>query len=742
MRGNGGTTTAAGLLPLYAAALFASALLAFWIQPLFTKLVLPRYGGSPAVWTTAAMFFQVVLLAGYLYAHVLTRYALRAQLAVHALLIAAAIATLPLQAAGIATEDSAPVVSLLAALALSVGLPYFAVSATAPLLQAWFSRTRHADASDPYFLYSASNAGSLAALVGYPLVLEPLLGLKTQSLAWSVAYGVFAAVLVVCGLGVRRYARERAGGGTQDKDQIGVRPQKSRGLTPTAAAGADHAVWRERVRWMLLAFAPSSLMLGVTQHITSEIAAAPLLWLIPLTIYVLTFVIAFARRTVPLGLVERVQPMLIVLLVLAWPLNNQKSVLFLHLMVFAVTAMMCHAELARRRPAVARLTEFYLCLAIGGAAGGVFNAIVAPLAFDSVLEYPIALAVACALRSGAQPARRKWTEWAAAATLIAFLGALLASGMKPFVHGAWAIVGYLQLVGVALYVASGRPAVFGAAVFVTIVATPLIHSSEQILERHRSFFGVHTLVRDETNQFNVLMHGITIHGAQWLAPEKRATPIAYFHGDSGIAQIFSTLGPDMKRVAVLGMGAGTLACYRAPGREWTFYEIDPVVVQLARDTRYFTYLSECAPAARILVGDGRLTLASAPDAAFDLIAVDTFSSDSVPVHMITREALAIYLAKLGPKGVVVFQITNQFIDFVPVLSRLAADAGVTAVMPGPRLELFFDERLAALPSHWVAMSRDPQRFGKLIEVEGWQPLPAAAGKPWTDDFSNVLGALK
>ena len=404
--------------------------------------------------------------------------------------------------------------------------------------------------------------------------------------------------------------------------------------------------------------------------------------------------------------------------------------------------MMCHAALASRRPPVARLTEFYLCLAIGGAAGGVFNAIVAPLAFDSVLEYPIALAVACALRGAARSGSRKGIEWIAAAILAVLLVALLASGVKPFSHGTWAIVGYLQVVGVALYVASGRPLIFAAAVFATIVATPLIHSSERILERHRSFFGVHTLVRDETGQFNVLMHGITIHGAQWLAPEKRATPIAYFHADSGIAQIFGPLGEDIKRVAVLGMGAGTLACYRAPGRAWTFYEIDPVVVQLARDTRYFTYLSECAPDAKIVVGDGRLTVAREPDGAFDLIAVDTFSSDSVPVHMITREALAIYLAKLAPDGVVVFQITNQFIDFVPVLSRLAADAGLAAFMPGPRLEIQFDERLAALPSRWVAMSRDPKRFDKLVAAEGWKPLPPAAGKPWTDDFSNVLGALK
>lgn len=716
MKGN------AALLPLYAAALFASALLAFWIQPLFTKLVLPRYGGSPAVWTTAAMFFQVVLLAGYLYAHVLTRYRLRAQLAVHTALIAAALATLPLHAATAGADQGAPIVSLLLLLATSVGLPYFAVSATAPLLQQWFSRTSHADAADPYFLYSASNAGSLAALVGFPFVLEPLLGLSTQSLAWSVAYAAFAAVLVACGMGAKKHS------------------EQSR---PAERPAGEHAAWRERARWMLLAFAPSSLMLGVTQHITSEIAAAPLLWLIPLTIYVLTFVVAFARRhIVRLALVERIQPIAMVVLVLAWPLNNQKSVLALHLAVFAITAMMCHGELARRRPAVAQLTEFYLCLAIGGAAGGVFNAIVAPLVFNSVMEYPIALAVACALRPGRTDGGSKELAPAAAATLVTVLGVLLVVAVHPFAHGAWAVVAYLQLVGIALYLASARPPVFAAAVLVTILATPHIHSSEAVLERHRSFFGVHTIVRDEEDKFNVLMHGITIHGAQYLNPEKHTTPAAYFHEDSGVAEVFKTLGSDLKRVAILGMGAGTLACFRAPDRAFTFYEIDPVVVQLARDTRYFTYLSDCAPQARIFIGDGRLTLAQAAPASYDLIVVDTFSSDSVPVHMITREALALYFSKLAPRGVVVFQITNQFIDFVPVLSRLAADAGATGVTPGPRLEVQLHERLAALPSRWVAMSRDPDRFAALMEKDGWKPLPAVPGKPWTDDFSNVLGALK
>lgn len=717
---------AAALLPLYAIAIFTSALLAFWIQPLFTKIVLPRYGGSPAVWTTAAMFFQVVLLAGYLYAHLLTRRSLRTQFALHAIVVAAALCTLPVRTFTGMPEETAPVLSLLAVMLLSVGLPFFAVSATAPLLQQWFSRTAHRRAADPYFLYSASNAGSLFALIGYPLLLEPLLGLRTQTLVWSAVCGLFAAMLIICGASVWRH-------------RTGVRA-----AAPTALVAAP-AGWHARARWIALAFAPSSLMLGVTQHITSEIAAAPLLWLIPLTLYILTFVLAFARtQLVPPGLINRIQPLLAILLVLAWPLNNLTSVLVLHLAVFAVTAMMCHGELARMRPPVRHLTDFYLCLAIGGAAGGVFNALIAPVAFDSVLEYPLALALACALRTPGVGARPRWRDALLPIALALGFTALLAAGFRPFAHAAWIVVAYLQVVGVTLYLTHRNPPQLALALLAVMIATPYVHSAEHILERERSFFGVHTALVDDTGRFHVLMHGITVHGAQYIAPEKRLKPTTYFHVDSPIGQVFSALGSNsgLQRVAVIGMGAGTLSCYRAPGRTWTFYEIDPVVVRFAQDARYFDFLGKCAPDAAIVLGDGRLSIARAPHRAYDLIVIDTFSSDAIPAHMITREALALYLEKLDPRGVVMFHITNQYLDLVPVLSRLAADASVAALMPGPRLEIQFEERLAALPSSWIAMSRDPARLQPLVTEEGWIRVPAAPGPLWTDDFSNLISALK
>lgn len=723
--------SAVRLAPLYAAVLLLSALLLFWLQPLFSKMVLPRYGGSPAVWTTAIMFFQVMLLAGYLYAHVVSRsLSLRGQVALHLGLLSAAFLMLPAHASNGPAAGASQVFSLLVLLTIAVGLPFFAVSATAPLLQKWFSRTSHPDAADPYFLYSASNVGSMAALIGYPLLFEPVFGLQQQSLLWSGLYALLTVLIVVCAASAWQYRAQ---------------------AMPSSAATQFPDVpvpWTARMRWTLLAFAPSSLLLGVTQHITAEIAAVPLLWLIPLALYVLTFVIAFARRSVlKYESLARLQPLIAVLLALVWMLNTYAVVLVLHLVMFFVTAMMCHIALARSRPDVAHLTEFYLWLAAGGALGGVFNALVAPKIFDSILEYPLALCLACMLRPTLRSSDPQFrlTDLMPPVAMAGGFAVLIAAGLRPFEHGPWAIVGYLQVVGLALYLCHPRPIRFGLVLAVVLIASPVLHTVDEVLEKHRSFFGVHSVLKDQSNKFYVLMHGITIHGAQYIDPARRLETTAYFHRDSPIGQLFSAVGPTarLKRIAAVGMGLGTVACYREPGREWTFYEIDPLVVSIARDTRYFHFLTECAPQAKIVIGDGRLSLAQTPDAHYDLIIVDTFSSDAIPMHMITWEALALYLRKLNSHGIVIFHISNQYLDLVPVLATLAADAGATAMKPGPRLDLQLGDRLAELPSSWLAMARDASLLAALEAQEGWvraQPDPKA--RLWTDDFSNVLGALK
>lgn len=724
---------AAHLSWLYAATLLTSALLLFWVQPLFTKMVLPLFGGAPAVWTTAAMFFQVALLAGYLYAHVVSqKLPLKHQALLHFALLLAVFGFLPISlgedAAAGATQ--APVTALLRLLAVCLGLPFFAVAATAPLLQRWFSYTRHDDAADPYFLYSASNLGSIAALLGYPIVIEPLLGLAQQRWAWMAGYVLLAALIATCAFNALHH-----------------RHTEVAGSTPAGAADAGVS-WLRRGHWMLLAFAPASLMLGVTQHITAEIAAVPLLWIVPLLLYMLTYVNVFARR--PLLRHEwmlTLQPPLIMLIALVWILNNYLSVFFLHLAAFFVTAMMCHGELARLRPHAAHLTEFYLYIALGGALGGAFNAIAAPLLFDVILEYPLVLGLACMLRPHAEKNaggfRASDALWPLA--LAAGYGLCVAAGYRPLEHGAAVIIAYLEIIGLALYLSHRRPIRFGLMAIVVIVASPVLHSPDEILSRHRSFFGVHTVLKDKSGKFHVLLNGITVHGAQYIAPDKRREPTTYFHRDSPLGQLFLALGRTgrFQRVAAIGLGAGTTACYIRPGQEWTFFELDPTVVRIAADARYFSFLADCAPDSRIAIGDGRLALKNEPDRRFDLIIIDTFSSDSIPMHMITREALALYMTKVRERGVIMFHITNQYLDLAPVLANLAAAAGLAAMKPGPRLAFPPDDRFAAMESNWVAVTRKIEDLTGLEAEEGWEPLlPSSSARLWTDDFSNIVGALK
>jgi len=695
-------------------------------------MALPFFGGAPAVWTTASMFFQIALLAGYLYAHLLSG-SLRFgwQLLVHFALLVAVFLLLPvgIDAAAATAAAREPITALLRLLATGLGLPFFAIAATAPLLQRWFSHTRHADASDPYFLYVASNLGSMIALLSYPFVIEPALGLARQSLVWTAGYALLALLMVAC-----------AGAAWRNRDPARAGETGSRGAAGRVSRG-------ERALWVLLAFAPSSLMLGVTQHITSEIAAVPLLWLAPLALYVFTFINAFARRP-PLRLdwVSRAQPLLVLALALVWMLNVYLTVFVVHLLSFLVTALMCHGELARRRPPAAHLTEYYFWIALGGALGGAFNALVAPLVFDSILEYPLVIALASALRP-APPAERgfAWTDLVVPAMLAVAFALLVHYGIHPLRLGKTAIVLYLEAVGVVLYLTRGRLVRFALAAAVTLLATPYVHAVDDVLVRHRSFFGVHTVLRDEARQFHVLLNGITVHGAQHLDPQLRYEPTTFYHRDGPLGQLFSALGRGgrFRHVALVGLGTGSAVCYREPQRTWSIFEIDPVVVQLARDSRWFDFLAHCAPGAKVVLGDGRLSLARVADRSYDLIILDTFSSDAIPVHMVTREAVALYFRKLAEHGVLIFHISNQYLDLVPVLSAIASDLGLTARVPGPRLLLPGEGRYSRMESNWMAIARTAADLAPLETEEGWEP-PAAriAARPWTDDYSNILQALK
>lgn len=714
-------------LALFTVTMFTGAALLFWIQPLFAKMVLPLLGGSPQVWNTAMVFFQAVLLAGYAYAHWLTRaLPAAAQMGLHAGVLALAALFLPLAVAAGWEPDpaGAPVVWLLALLGASIGLPFFAVSATAPLLQRWFSRTGHAQAHDPYFLYGASNLGSVIALLGYPLLLEPALSGQAQSLAWTLGYGLLAVLVLTAGV--------RMLGGERQQE---------------VEAEAVSVTWRQHGSWTIYSAVPSALLLGVTAHISTDIAAVPLLWVVPLTLYLLTFVIVFARRpAIRHSLAVRLQPIAAVLLVALFLWRNPAMLLLpLHLFAFFLTALMCHGELARRRPPAAALTEFYLFMSIGGVLGGMFTALLAPLIFTGVWEYPIAIAAACALL----PAARRALSLGDVIFAAAAFALLLAIGevANDWFDANTMIVGALAVPILALlaFPRRRRPLGFGLSIAAILAGALLTMVPETTLFRARSFFGIYRVAETDDGKFRMLYHGPTLHGGQRLLPGPRYGPIAYYTQRSPVAEVMrkAQANADATRMGLVGLGAGSLACYYRPGDDWRFYEIDPLVAELASDGRFFALVPACVPEAPIILGDARLTLAREPSEAFQVLVVDAFSSDSIPMHLLTTEAMALYFDKLTDDGVLVLHISNQFLDLRPVVSRIAKTLGLVGMVglgPGGTEA---DGPYGDLASLWIALARKPAVLDRLGLGEHWWPLPAADGTPpWTDDHSNILEIIR
>ncbi len=719
-----------GILPLFATTLFVSALLLFWVQPMFSRMVLPALGGSPAVWNTAMVFFQTALLAGYLYAHLVSRWlSLRRQVALHLVFLAVAALTLPIAIGPdwVPPTEGTPVIWLIALLAWCLGLPFLVVSSTAPLLQKWFAASGHPAGQDPYFLYGASNLGSMLALLGYPLLLEPILTIDRQNETWALGYAGLAVLVAICGLAVWRHAPVRDG------------------ADAPAAAPAERIGWGQRLWWLALAFAPSSLMLAVTAHIATDLGSVPLLWVVPLSLYLLTFVIVFARGPViEHAWMVKAQPFIVIPLALLFTRNSAFLLLVpLHLAAFFVTAMVCHGELAKRRPAPRHLTEFYLWMAFGGMLGGVFNALLAPVAFDSVLEYPIALVVACFLRPvlGQQRGR-----------LLANLGLPLLVVLLMLVQAQWqrlglpafGMVGGLALlvpIAMLLYSFAAQPLRFGLGMAAVLSVTLLAGEPTQVEARARSFFGVYTIKHDPAG-YRFLVHGTTVHGAQHTDPATRKEPLTYYHRAGPLGQIFGALEDrPPQTVAAVGLGIGTVACYRRPGQRWTFFEIDPLIERIARDTRYFHYLQDCAPDAPVVLGDARRSLQALPRGQYDLLILDAFSSDAIPVHLLTREAFALYLENLAPAGLIALHISNRNLDLGPVVATLVADAGLVgrSQTQVPPLEAQRSYRNAAT---WVVVARSEKDLGALAADPRWRRMTPGTAPPWTDDFSNLVGALR
>jgi hypothetical protein len=743
---------------LFACAIFTSATLLFLVQPMVAKMMLPLFGGAASVWNTCLVFYQSVLLLGYLYAHASSRkWSLGRQVLAHGALLVGVAWLLPIGLSHTAAplDDDSPTPAVLLRLATTVGPPFFALSATGTLLQSWFARSGHLSGRDPYFLYAASNLGSMLALLAYPSLLEPNVGLANQSRLWAAGFFVLIAFVLTCGWlvwGGRAPARAEA-----------------------AVIAASPCTLRQRLVWVGVAFVPSSLMMGVTLYLTTDIAPVPLLWIVPLALYLLAFILAFARlpALVVRGAGVLAAPAVIVLLffILSEMRYPTEAAIALHLGALFLVSVAYLGKLAATRPAPEHLTEFYLWVSFGGVLGGVFNVLMAPLLFQTVAEYPLMLILAVVLLRPVHRLGGEATEEAAPARSRRIPALLLDAGLAALVgllcfwfvtrhpvrevdltalghlfgFPRWRIstaVTYALPIALCLALhALKRTVAFALALAaVAAVCTWDNENTRNVVYRDRSFFGVLAVSDDKERDCRHIWSGKTPHGRQFLDPERRGMPLAFYHRYGPIGAVFREFaGPKRKEnVAIIGLGAGALATYGEPGQRMTFYEIDPGVVAIAENPRLFTYMSDSKATLDVVLGDARLKLAHAPSGHYGIVVVDAFSSDAIPVHLLTREALALYLDKLTPDGVLAMHISNRYLDLSGVIARLAEHAGLHV-----RVQTF-EARDGCMYffTRWMILARDERHFGHLAASPAWRKVPIPPGTPfWTDDFSNLIGVF-
>lgn len=733
---------------LFAVAIFTSASLVFVVQPMVTKLVLPMLGGSPSVWNTAMVFFQAALLAGYGYAHGLQRIgSIKLQVGVHLALLTVAALFLPLHINGWLgdPDPAAPIWWLLATLTLSVGAPFAILSATAPLLQAWYARVRagQPDGQNPYVLYAASNLGSFLALLSYPILIEPLSTLSGQRWGWSGGYGVFMVLIALLAFVVWRRRLDRS-------------------TEPAPLAVSAPIPWTEKGLLVLLAAAPSSLMLGVTAHLSTDVASAPFLWVIPLALYLLTFVIAFQSRPwIPLPITLIIQAALgaVCVLLVAFRSANWGMAFGINIIAFFFAALMCHQLLAARRPAPDRLTEFYLLMSLGGVVGGAFTALLAPVIFNMVWEYPLVLVLVGLLRP--------WGRGRIDGQYIGTLVAAAAVSAAPVLLSLWldsnddargffyqyfplgmSQVAMVMLVPAAIcaFLVRDRAPVFTVILLMIALSSQWITRGYNWSYSERSFFGVMRVANVPDRQMggdvHVLMHGTTLHGAQARNTLNECAPTLYYNVATPIGQsalMIQQRGP--ARIGVVGQGSGAMAAYKRSVDRMTFFEIDPMVDRLSRDPEWFTYISKCAEGPiNTVLGDARLTLNYQPAGSYDLLIIDAFSSDAVPTHLLTVEAIRGYLRLLKPDGAVLLHLSNRNLDITLPAIAAARALGVPSLhqiyyegSESPDMSEASTEALILSPTEagLADFRRDPR----------WKAVGETSVRPWTDDYVNLFGSL-
>lgn len=789
----------AGVIALYGFTIFLSAALLFMVQPMIARMVLPRLGGSPSVWNACMLFFQTLLLLAYGYAHVATeRLGPRRQGLGHIVVVVAAFALLPV-ALPAGSPGSWPMAWLLMNLAIACAGPFFLLATTSPLLQRWLADTRHPLASNPYVLYIASNAGSLIGLIAYPLVVEPVMTLTEQSALASWGLLVVGGLHLLCVWMLRRSApplpagpAPRAASSARPGKggvKAGVRPARGEAVG-AAPAAKGREVWRERLVWGVLSFIPSSLLLGVTQHLSTDIVAMPLLWVVPLALYLVTFMLAFGSRgpamVAPLARLFAISACSIALIMVIEARKPVAVVVLFHILTFFLGALLCHARLSAAKPEASRLTEFYLVMAVGGVLGGLFNAIVAPVVFVDVFEYPLALVLVAAVRPGAgrRPGVLDGVIPALVAAYIVAVNTLVIDPVRTGYIAAGALAGGVP--AVSAFLCSVRRVGFAATLAVVLAATFVYpRGFRERLYSERTFFGVYRVARTMDGSAISLLHGTTIHGEQPLRDGERQ-PIAstYYHPRSPIGRIFEAGrgDPRFRRVGLVGMGVGSLAAYAEEGARLTFHEIDPAIVRIASDPALFTYLSESAGEWDVKLGDGRRTMEDVPDGTYGVIVLDAFTSDAIPVHLMTVEAFELYKRKLAPGGLLAVHISNRYLDLRPIVTGAARRTSMALFACNHGFPDEFNGRIAELAeglsrslasggeeasrviadeiqalererdglarerlqaSVWMVLCKRAEDFSPPEgEPRFMRLLPRPEAPYWTDDYSNILSTFR